>query len=409
MNLFIDLKNNKFNMQLLFITLCSLLPFVDSINGVLSGHASIGSVYKILLLAVLGLSLILSKVKPDHIKLKVLAILVLYITIIVLCNSKVFGDSILSNSIPIKMIFNIVFFFLLSEALVNNVLSKQSLFMILNNSSWVFIVCFLIPYILGLGNTIYAHGMGYKAFFISQNELSFVLLALCLFAAYELHVKITVVRVIQLVLLAMCGFLINTKSTIFGCLLAIVILVFEKIKKSDLRIKLTTLGVVLVFAFIFKNLLFSSIGSVISRFTSLKSNYYNGSILTAILSGRNLYIQSAWTYLVKKHFIFRLIFGNGFCTKYLVEMDFVDMFFFMGIIGEAIFIYFMYRLGKNIYKMKEQDGCRIRFLYFCIVLAFMFITGHVIFMAMSGTYFVLFCCYLISNQMDQGDTEDVRA
>ena len=94
MNLFIDLKNNKFNMQLLFITLCSLLPFVDSINGVLSGHASIGSAYKILLLAVLGLSLILSKVKPNHIKLKVLAILVLYIPIIVLCNSKVFGHYI---------------------------------------------------------------------------------------------------------------------------------------------------------------------------------------------------------------------------------------------------------------------------------------------------------------------------
>lgn len=388
-------KNRIGKMEFAIVFLCCLLPVIDTFNGYFSGNIPIGSTYKLVILLFLLFSVIIKNVRISKNNAFLTLFILVYIFLSILINVGFLGGKVLSVDFPIKLIFNILFFVLLFQCTQNGMLLGSTFYKILDYSSWIFICCFLVPYIMGVGNRIYAGDIGYKAFFISQNEMSFVLIVLCFFSAYKMLKKISLRNSIQLILLVMCGILCNTKSTLFACVSIVVIMFLIKINKSTTKGKLYVLGVVTIGFILLKKQIVVSISSMLYRFNSLKSIHYGNSILTSILSGRDLYLKEEWNNLFATNSIIKFIFGNGFCSKRLIEMDFFDIFFFLGIIGIIGMIYFLSYLFRRTLINTKIDTNFFRLLSLIVLILFMFFTGHVIFMAMSGSYFVIYCCFLI--------------
>jgi hypothetical protein len=170
--------------------------------------------------------------------------------------------------------------------------------------------------------------------------------------------------------------------------------------KKDTKVKIITIVSAIIGAVLLRDKLIRAISGSLQRFTALQTNYYGGSVLTSILSGRNYYAEHAWDYFNSEHTLFRFFFGNGFCSNYLTEMDLVDIFFYLGSIGAVASICFLgWVLKKSVHNMRT-DKTIIRPVSFVVIIALLAMSGHVLFMAMSGCYFVVYVCFLIYYKND---------
>ena len=271
----------------------------------------------------------------------------------------------------------------------------DDIYSMLNNGSWIFIGCYLIPYVLGVGNRVYAGDIGYKAFFIAQNELGLLIIVFTFFVTYKLSKKITAKDVVCLALLFLCGMLLNTKTTIAACIIAIIMWLLPVLKRRNLVTKIATVVVIIVGFILLRNVLINSINQAMLRFTTLQTKYYDNSLITSILSGRNYLLKNAWQYLLSEHTVLRMIIGNGFCAPDLIEMDFFDIFFYLGIIGFIAVVWFVVKQGKKIARNAKREDKTIKMVSYLVIVLQMVIAGHVLMMSMAGCYFVFFVSFLI--------------
>ena len=390
----VSFSNNLFDN--LIVLLFSVLPLVDSANGLIvrQGGPSVGSIYKVGLCAIL----LLPVLRAQCVKRKTLGSLLavcVYIFFSVGVNLFLFNETELLSDFIIKLIFNVATFALLMENYRNGTLSAMSFYRMLNNSAWLLPACYLIPYVLGLGFTVYGN-MGYKAFFIAQNELSLIIVALFFFCLYKLTLKFCFSSLAQAGLILLCGLLLNTKATILACLLGAAVYFVYMLIRMPTRIRLYALAIMIFACLIFHKVIIEVCAAMAGRFLSLLTKHYDGSILTAILSGRDYLAENAWTALTEEYFLFRFFFGNGFCSTVLVEMDIVDIFFYLGAFGAAAVVAFLVGVFIKSRKNLKSDPTCLRSLSFWIIIAFLNVAGHVLFMAMSGCYFVVYLCFLIT-------------
>lgn len=382
----------KLNYEQIIVWLFSILPAIDTLNGYLSSN--IGMTYKMLVCVVLLLAMVRNgAIRRNFVTESV--IVFVYIAFTIFFNSFVFSGKIIEINYPIKLFFNFIMFFLLMENYRVNNLNGYSFFKMLDNSAWMMVFCFLIPYFLKVGSSVYGN-VGYKAFFYSQNELSLVLIVLSFFCAYKMVLNPKILSFVEYGLIMVCAILLNTKSTLLICLVSFGAFLLTVAHRGGLKQKIF-IGIGLIIGvLLLKNKFISAVQASMGRYDVLKNKYYGGSILTSILSQRDLFALSAWKELTAKHTLFRFFFGNGFCSTILTEMDFVDIFFYLGVIGLiAVTIFFMMILKYSIPNFKTDRTC-IRALSFWAILGFIMFTGHVIFMAMSGCYAIVYYCFLIT-------------
>ena len=101
--------------------------------------------------------------------------------------------------------------------------------------------------------------------------------------------------------------------------------------------------------------------------------------------------------------------GNGFCTEILTEMDLIDLFFYLGFIGTVFVLAFLIWQFFGIYKNCKKDQSVIRMVSYLVIVGLSFIAGHVLFMAMSGCFFVLYCCFLTYYHEPSKDRDEQNA
>lgn len=381
----------------LIVLLFAILPLVDSLNGVLvrQGVGSIGSVYKVCLCAVLLLPVL--RQRDVRVKTAVPVLVALgYILTSVAVNYFVLNAPNLKLDHAVKLVFNIVTFALLLENHSNGTLRSTSFYRMLDICAWLLPVCYFVPYVLGTGYHVYSGNMGYKAFFIAQNELSLIIIVLFYFCLYKLTLKLRLSTLAQAALILLCGLLLNTKSTILACLLGAAVCFLYVLVKLPTRIRIYALGILAVGCLVFVDVIAKVVSSMVSRFSTLQNKYYSGSVLTAILSGRDYLLADAWNAFSQEHTILRLLLGNGFCSGYLVEMDILDMFFYLGIPGALSAVIFLVAIFVKSRRNLRTDPSCIRLLSFLLIVFFLNITGHVLFMAMSGCYFVVYMAFLMT-------------
>ena len=277
------------------------------------------------------------------------------------------------------------------------IIDGNTLFRILDYSTYVFLFCFLAPYLLGKGESVYGGGIGYKAFFFAQNELGLILVVLTFFHAYKLTNSINKVDLVKIGLLMICSLLLNTKTAILACLLAVLLWIIPIIVKAKMKTKLIGLMIVCVGAVILRETIIAAIKNSYSRLMILSSKHYGGSFFAGVLSGRNYSVAKAYEELHgKDHSPLRWLIGNGFCSTILTEMDLIDIFFYLGIIGTLVLFIWLLWIFNRARENTKEDKSRIRILSLLVVYGLLFFAGHVLFMAMSGCYFVVYCIFLSS-------------
>ena len=250
----------------------------------------------------------------------------------------------------------------------------------------------LVPYALDMGYTIYSGGIGYKGFFYSNNELSVALIVLFYFSLYQLARRISILNLIQLGAIMICVLLLNTKSGMAACLAGGALFAVEYLCRKEAKFKSLLILAMLLALYVAKDFIIEQISGFMTRQTYLHG-LYGGSLLDTILSGRTFKLESAWEEMTAgSGFVFRFLFGNGFCSETLVEMDFIDIFFYLGFFGVAgISIFLVYVFAASV-KNFRKDRTLVRPFGFLMVVGFAFLAGHIFFMATAGCYFVLMCC-----------------
>lgn len=384
----------KLKIESIIVLLFSILPVIDSFNGFLIKNRgfSIGTLYKVFLLLVLFL-IVLYKNKMASFFLKVIIYLIGYVGFTIVVNSIFFSESIMNRDFSIKLIFNVLLMILLLECKNQKCISGDTIYRILNYNVYLIILTILVPYVLGVGSTIYAGNIGYKAFYYSQNELAVTLIILFYFCLYKLIYRINVLGIIQLGGIAVSMLLMNTKSALLACMLGVVVFVFEYFYRKWTRYKgIMFLSVMIVIILGYRFVL-AQIQELMLRQNYLYKNY-NNSLITTLTSDRISFLKSALADLIEGNGTpIRLIIGNGFYSNHLVEMDFIDIFFYLGLIGLFGLIFFLWYVLRKSYNNFKADHTIIRLFSFLLVISYAFFVGHVFFVATSGCYFVLLCCF----------------
>lgn len=383
----------QLTIEQVIVLLFSILPVVDSVNGILitAGLPSIGTIYKVLTLAVLFVFVLRAGSSNGPMLVSCLCI-IMYMTLSIFINIYIFSGELINADYPIKLLFNVLTLVLLISCNQAGFISGKAIYTILNINTWLMIVMILVPYALGLGSTIYSGGIGYKGFFYSNNELSVALIILFYFSLYRLARQISVLNLVQLGAIMICVLLLNTKSGMAACLAGGGLFAVEYLLRKDTKFKIPLILVMLLGLYVAKDFIIEQIEGFMTRQTYLHG-LYGGSLLDTILSGRTFYLEDAWeSFRDGPGFLFRFLFGNGFCSNHLVEMDFVDIFFylgFFGVVGLTVFLIYIFAASLKHFK---KDGTLVRPFGFFMVIGFAFLAGHIFFMATSGCYFVLLCC-----------------
>lgn len=391
------MKMEKMSFQKLIVIMFSVLPIIDSINGIFirNNIPSIGSIYKILIMIILAIPIIREK-KIDTGLFNALIGVVVYILSSMTLNYCIFKEPFISLDFPIKLIFNVLMFILLLQNIWNDRIKGKDVYTIFNNNVYLMIGSMLIPYILGMGETIYSGNIGYKGFFYSQNELNASLIVLFYFCLYKVIQKFNLISFCQLVGIFLCVIMMSTKSSLIACAVGMGLFLINCLKRFDARLKLITVVSAVIALFVGYGFIVQKIQAAMTRQVSLFS-MYGSDLLATLTSGRVYLIEEAWVQLWESpSYFIQLVIGNGFISTELVEMDLIDIFFYLGSAGAIIAIFILlwiYIYSRN--NLSKDKSC-IRAIGYLLIIAFSCIAGHVLFMAVSGSYFIMYCCFIMT-------------
>ncbi|WP_052952074.1 O-antigen ligase family protein [Paraclostridium benzoelyticum] len=407
--------NGKYNVyrNLFFFTL-AYLAIIDSFNGFLIKNydISISSIYRAIMLTIFFYYA--NKGNKSYRNIYIYVVFI-YMLIIGLINTIRF-DEILGIKSEIIGISKFLFIVVLIESFRNCVRNRDEglklIEKIINYNLILFPSFLIIPMILNLGSNVYAGGLGSKGFFYSNNELSIVVSILFIFAIDKLYNNFSLKNLSILLLVGISLLSIGSKTgMIIPMIISIIYLIKSFIDKENRQkfrnfMIIAILGSLIILIFICPNL--------ISEFINRQLYLYSidgGSILYAILSGRNEFLSIIYVYFVESnHKIMTLIFGygeyvknriiaSGLSSEYnpgvlkSIEMDFFDIVFGYGIIGVIlVYGYFIEAFIKN-YSLKKE-----RFKYTIAFISIMFLgflSGHIFYSAMSGSMLAIVTCGLV--------------
>lgn len=400
------IKKNTVNiiLKILFTLIC-IFPLLDSLNGFLLknniftmlGQMTRGG-FIILLFSLVLLNFNFQKLKGNIITCMI-AICMCAISLLMAYLFK----SEYYNEISIMVTIKFLSFIFMIEGLLClvklHVIEKGFLESIFDINSLLVPLVIIIPYLFGVGFTIYADGTGFKGFYFSNNELNFVLILLLYFKYNQFLKNRSVFKLIVVFLILFCCFLLNSKSSLILCVLIIVCLPIILHLKGQVKLSKR-----LIFSFIILMVIGGGILSVLMRdsiYEFINRQLYflrNKSFIEYFTSSRTLIVENSWNKLIdNSNVLFRLIFGNGGLKDINdvspTEMDFIDTFFYYGMIGVGfITVYFT----KILVKIKK-DYNNVMFLYI-LLLVYAFWTGHVFFYGISGSYFALMIAYSVSKE-----------
>nr|WP_257791174.1 O-antigen ligase family protein [Listeria weihenstephanensis] len=288
----------------------------------------------------------------------------------------------------------------------------------------------LIPYFLGVGRQTYASAeAGYKGFFFEQNSISFAFIITLTMTTYVLIQALQKKwgsKVLLLFLLfagnVFCLFLLATKTAVAYAVLTVIYLLIRMIfkKRYYSNIQRVFVWVFTACAVVWIFLAGIPIASELISGTVTRMEYfykvYNGDLLSLLFSSRNVFLEGAKNlFLNDPHFSFTLFGGQGFEYRLqnfgrlgLVEMDFFDLLFGVGIFGTALFIFMMvYFIACSL----KRGGKSIYTFMLIVTLIYIFFVGHILFSAIATTFLGLICAGIVltSDKKTMGEKTNTDA
>ncbi|MBR1416823.1 MAG: O-antigen ligase family protein [Bacilli bacterium] len=261
------------------------------------------------------------------------------------------------------------------------------------NISIIYLVLILIPNILNISFNSYTQGkIGSVGLFNSGNEISAIMSMLTPFIIYYLFNKNNNIKKIILVLLmALTYFKMGSKIIIISLIVSIIFNIILIIKKSKVSKEKLLIGVLISIGLIiitiivlprtnfFYNIKLHLDYLGINSFTDIFTfNFIN----RFIFSDRLTFLVMTSAYYFHSSFA-EAMFGLGFIHNYatdlvslkLIEMDFFDVLFNMGVCG---FILVLYPLAKEIYDIFKVKKNNLVIFVSILSIIIAFLVGHTI-------------------------------
>lgn len=265
----------------------------------------------------------------------------------------------------------------------------------INNSlittvNFIYLFLIIIPYLFGFGFNTYSGADGKSAFlgfFLDGNELSALLILLLpLSIKYLLESKKYIHFCIYIVLYLLTIVIVGTKVLLLGTFIVLIYFAFKFISKFDRRKRIIlTLGFImfiglcisiLPFTPVFKNLVISL-------------DYYGVKTPLDLFKPRfidNIVFSNRVSFAIKvfKTFVSTIpyiIFGIGkniLMSIKDVEIDILDIFFSIGVLGTLVYIF---TFSKNVFKISGI----YKFIFILLIIISLF-SGHILIKPMVSTF-----------------------
>ncbi|MBC1975256.1 hypothetical protein HCA84_08795 [Listeria booriae] len=285
--------------------------------------------------------------------------------------------------------------------------------------SFLFTVLLLIPYVLGVGNQTYDNSnAGYKGFFFANNDTSFAFIVSITFTVQALIQRLQGkwnYRLLLLLLLytgnMLCLLLVGTKTGIvYGAVVSIIVLLrllfVVRYRSAMHKIFVWLMSILLMGWVLLRGLAFA--GQMIAgTYDRMVYFYYlyDGNLVRLLTSSRSDFLEGGLThFLASPYPIFTMFFGQGFEYRLehfgrlgLIEMDFFDAFFALGILG---MLFLVILLGYYIVMALKKTNQSLYSYLFLVILLYGFFAGHVLFSALSSTFFGLVCGGIILSKKE---------
>ncbi|WP_208422414.1 O-antigen ligase family protein [Latilactobacillus fragifolii] len=411
---------NNFEINI-FIFLSIIFPLIDTLNGffiTIGASIPIGQAYRLIFVLFMVLGILSHSLPKTRFTFFVGIFIVgniflLILQAIILQNplSLVISDL---NSLVKYFLWILIAYFCYQRKQELSEIDASFYFRIINS---LFILCLLVPFMLGIGTYTYkASAAGFKGYFYAQNDLSCVFIVLITLSCSEFLKEIKIKWTWRLLVSTLvfigdltCLLLIGMKT---GIVYALLILIFLMILLlfSDDYYSVENRGFTIVGCLLFSLLLiFKGIGTAITMLsqTWIRITYfyhlYDGDLVRLITSSRSEYLKASFEkFIYGPHSIFTLFFGQGpayriekFGRLGLSEMDFFDLFFNYGLIGILLFLMIINYVLKESCKRNKNP---LYSFIFILILIYSFFAGHVLYSAISATIFGLIIgCVLLNN------------
>lgn len=361
-----------------------IFPVVDAYALVLNKVAPFTIYSKIFVYFAFFIGLLTSKRIAANRWMYVIAIHILGFVSIVLTSWSDSGAFWFSAGSLIRLLFPLVLFVTLNlhqhKLRIN--CTRYTIFI-----ASIYLSSILLGTFTGTGGVIHGRGtlfVAQKGFFIGANEVGLILIILVAFVFIR-EASLGKTSTIIYSLVALCGILVFTKSSLF----ASVVVVFCFFRKHKV-LSILTIIIFLFFLAINTDSVHSSLIKILEE--SFFVNARQG-LEVFLFRGRQTYVEGFFKYgLSKRDFFSTLTFGLGeyevarrvavnigipVGERSTFEMDFLDLFFSLGLFVSAVYTSIIYKYLLQLRKMKPRSMF-LRFLFFSIFVHSM-LAGHVLF------------------------------
>ena len=228
------------------------------------------------------------------------------------------------------------------------------------------------------------HRFGYDGLIVAQNEASYIFI----FALTTVYYRRFYLNIKEFFfwLVIISSIFVATKAVFLFLLLLISFHIIKKLSFKQIIVFLVSI-ILLLIAFIFSPLTY-----IFENSWQIFMNGYNKhGLLWALLSGRNTFIYDKMIPLINDIWIFpNYFFGGQDVSTFLIEMEFIDIFLFFGILGTVVYSFIMFNIFSYI---PFNRGFKIFFIL--SLLAIIATAGHFFQSGIVGIHFVIF---LLINQ-----------
>ena len=394
-----------------YILFC-ILPILDSLNGFLIRNRglTIGPLYHSAYAVVLFFIALYEskwKMKKKYRGAVFLFLFALFAS--VLLNSLFDQSFIFDYSRALKFVTTFLYFVSFMVMTQND---SEIGFKVLDYTSIAIPTIQLVLRITGLGYNYYSGGFsGYVGWYSSLDELNAILAILLLYLIMTFHGQKTVYY-IRIVIISVCMILASSKASILIMLFVlgyfVILNTLKVLRRTTIRVKTILLVSLLVIAAV---CIVVPVAKKLSASFITRQKYLygiSGGFISYFTSGRTDKMYDLIVYplnSIKSNpilYYIRLLFGNGFMhyryygfiSEYQFEMELFDSYYWMGIPGIVVYIYYFVFCWK---RTKRTQTSSHKYISFIILLGISFLIGHILYAGVASIYFCLFFAMLCNN------------
>lgn len=398
------LKDNHKLYERVIMLLIIISPLIDLLNGLFESvfkiNISPGVIIRTGLLVVI--IVLYMKQRKINIIFSLFIFILFLIQVLILMNIETVN--LLSDiSFVSKIYYNVFILFILLNMVKRRGLEINRYINLLVIVCFIVIGSLIFTKVLGIGESSYGDAGGYKGLYIGLNDLTAVITMTYPFVILKMVKERKNKKYIFVAILASLNIImIGTKTSI--ALLVLVALFFGYnilFKEKNLKNIILIILIFIIFIFVFDKYLLD-----IFKDTILERQIYfikEHNFISYLLSQRNMTVIKSFDFWISRPIY--ILFGTGFTNGAtfigtflqghgMIEMDFIDIIYFYGIIFFMIvavpLVRALFRAIKILFKSKVLRDKTIGFVY---ILGFgiSFLGGHVILSPLAGIYFMLLC------------------